>query len=468
MKKIFAKFIAAVCCVMTIMCSLVGILGCAKSETVEIMIKFPRSLAVNSLVNPEIKGIGTFFDAVIKDYLAYKNNSVSIRIEEFEPGQEEKAITNAIDTADAADILYDDFFNMVSYIHSGHAVPLDDVLSGEQMADLSSRYLDSGKMHGKQYALPFLARQNILIYNKRIMRACGLDVAPDNGYVIENWSIEKWTDVLDTLAVKLAQNPLPDGVREGSYPMMMYAKDNQGDTHIMTLLRAFGSDLYNDNDRFALASDEKAIKALEWIQQGVSKDWYMPLSQEKTMTLCGSKFKNDELVFYNFNLGSSQYAVVASESGKSKYGFVNYPGGENGKCTFFCDGFEVFDNGDERKLATAKEFVNFVYSTEKWLECSAGCIPISKKVMDKYKSRILMLDEYDKNAANSVDFLRGLPNWQGTSTSVRSVFYKEIARLLTETSANKFLATPEKCAEKLDAVLNNAIDIGFENSILHK
>ena len=46
---------------------------------------------------------------------------------------------------------------------------------------------------------------------------------------IQSWTPEEWEHILSTLAAELP---------EMTYPMMMYAKNDQGDTHIMTYYAA--------------------------------------------------------------------------------------------------------------------------------------------------------------------------------------------------------------------------------------
>ncbi|MCM1499908.1 MAG: hypothetical protein NC124_15705, partial [Clostridium sp.] len=128
----------------------------------------------------------------------------------------------------------------------------------------------------------------------------------------------------------------------------------------------------------------------------------------------------------------------------------------------FVTGFEVFDNGDELKVQAAKDFIRYIYENDEWLELSAGNIPASKKVSEKYKEQITMLDEFTKNAEHVVDFMNNSPNWQGNDTSVRSVFWPNIHELLSKN------VTPQECAKKLDEDCNAALDIGRENSVLHE
>ncbi|MCM1546391.1 MAG: hypothetical protein NC033_05070 [Clostridiales bacterium] len=431
--------------------------------TKQIIIKVPSTAKLNvpDELKPEgkndITNVSKLLQKAADGYLAQTDADVKFKVVEFASGEESKAITNTFGTSDAADILYDGFFNMSSFIHTGKAVPLDDVLSADTLADLTVKYVEDGKYNGRQYMIPYMTSQNILIYNKKMLRECltgtelmALIPAEQQGeQQISHWTIEQWTAILDAMADKYS-----DGC--GKVPMMMYAKDNQGDTHIMTMLRAFGSELFDENDNFALTG-ESTVKALEWLQSGVDKGWYLPVADYKSMNDNSSKFKMDELAFYNFNLGSSNYGKARDDK-NDEYGFVNYPGD---KCTFFSEGFEVFDNGDNEKIAIAKDFIRFFYEDGDWLEYSASAIPVSGKVMDKYKDSIFLLDKFNENAACAVDFTRNLPNWQGSSDSVREVFYPEIAKLLRKE------CTPEQCAQSLQEKLNAAIESGRANSKYH-
>ncbi len=440
--------------------------GCSgqKEPEKEIIIKVPHTSTINCISNENIKNAYTLIELASKEFIAQYDKDVKIKVIEFDGGAETKAITNSFGKNDAADILYDGFFNMSSFIHTGKVVPIDDVLTPEMKEDIFPAYLEHGRFNNKLYMLPYMSSENILIYNREMLEKYGLGEYIDEGAVISNWSVEDWTKILNTLADGFAKEG------KGKVPMMMYAKDNQGDTHIMTMLRSFGGELFDSGNNFDLADNPEVISALRWLQNGMNSGWYLPVPYYKTMSDNSSKFKMDELAFYNFNLGSSTYSRVkedynAETNTFKKYGFVNYPGNH---CTIFNEGFEIFDNGDSEKIEIAKDFIRYFYETDKWLECSAGSIPVSKKVMEKYKDDILLLEAFSQNIVNSVDYTHNLPNWQGSKNSVRSVFYKEIAMLMTKDADGNFAVTPEECAANLQEKLNTAISEGRKNSTLHE
>jgi multiple sugar transport system substrate-binding protein len=218
----------------------------------------------------------------------------------------------------------------------------------------------------------------------------------------------------------------------------------------MSMIRAFGSTIFDEDGNFDFESDE-AVQALTWIQDGVKRGWYPPHSENLEIADTQELFNNNQLVFYVFN-----NANIILYDNLDDYGFVNFPGNV---ATSFVTGFEVFDNADETKVQVAKDFIRFIYETEEYLEISVGSITESEKTVKKYEDQIVMLSDFSENASHVVDFMNNSPNWQGNETSVRSVFWPNIHALLMES------VTPQECAAALDADCNKALEIGRENSV---
>ncbi|MCM1160463.1 MAG: extracellular solute-binding protein [Roseburia sp.] len=438
-RKIITAVLALALC-----CGLLTGCGSKPKEEVTLIIKVPN-LVMNSVSNPDIADATQFLQQAGEAFAAqYKEANVTIRVESFLYVDEMAAITDSFDTEDATDILYEGYFNMASYLHTGRVVPLDDIISDELRSDIDAASWAMSMANGKTYMMPFSNMQNILIYNKELFQSCGLEKYIADTVTIQNWSTEEWTDILDTLAAKLP---------EQTYPMMMYGKNNQGDTHILSYIRAFGSTIFDEEGHFDLENDA-AVKALTWLQNGVDKGWYPPHPENLEISDCNELFSNGQLAIHIFN--NASFGLYSS---MENYGYVNFPGNI---ATSFVTGFEVFDNGDERKVQTAKDFIQFIYENDEWLDLSAGNIPVSGKVSAKYQNQIIMLDEFTKNAVNVVDFMNNSPNWQGEDTSVRSVFWPNIHELLAKT------ITPQECAKRLDEACNAALEAGRANSVLHE
>lgn len=413
-------------------------------ENITLIIKTPVQ-ELNSISDPNIRSVSAFLEkAAFAFARQYEKARITPRVITFNYVNEAQAVTGSFGTDSAPDVLFGSFFNIASYIHTGRVVPLDDMITDTMRNDIESTAWKMGMFGGKTYMIPYVDMQNILIYNKKFFRECGLDAFIGTGTEIRNWTIEEWEHILDTLAARL-----PDGV----YPLAIYGKNNQGDTHILSYIRAFGSEIFDAEGNFNF-TDDKAVKALTWIRNGVQRGWYPPHPENLEMKDCSELFANSQLAIYMFN-----NANRALYSNLNHYGFVNYPGNI---ATTFINGFEVFDNGDNARAQAAKDFLKYLYETEEWLELSAGNIPVSKTVLAKYANRITMLNDFSANSVHVVDFMRNSPNWQGRDDSFRSVFWPNIHRLLAGT------LTPEECARKLESACNAALASGRRNSTLHK
>ena len=410
---------------------------------VALIIKTPMQ-EMNALTRPEIRNVPMFLEQAGRAFAAsYDRARVTPVIKTFNYVDEAQAVTGSFDTENAPDVLFGAFFNMASYIHTGRVVPLDGVITDDLRRDIDDKIWKMGMVNGKTYMMPFLNMQNILIYNKELFRKCGLNACIGTGTQIRNWTIEEWEKILDTLAAKL-----PDGV----YPLAIFARNNQGDTHILSYLRAFGGAVFDSEGNFDFTG-EKIVRALAWLQRGVDRGWYPPHPENLEMKDCSELFANGQLAVYMFN-----NANRALYSDLEHYGFVNYPGNI---ATTFVNGFEVFDNGDADRLEAALAFLEYLYRTEEWLDLSAGNMPVSRKVLARYADRIAMLSDFSANAVHVVDFMRNSPNWQGRENSFRNVFWPHIHNLLAGATS------PEECAAALNAACNAALDWGRKNSTLH-
>ncbi|MDO4961739.1 MAG: extracellular solute-binding protein [Eubacteriales bacterium] len=410
---------------------------------VSLLVKVP-SLTMSTPADPDINIAEQFLIKAAEDFSAqYDGAKVSIEVREFNQEDETASIPGCFETEDAADVVYAGYFNIATYIHSGYVTPIDDIITDEMKADINDSWWESSKLNGKTYMMPFLGLENVLAFNKQMFRDAGLDKYVLDEDVVQNWSIDEWNDILAALRASL-----PDT----SYPMMMYAGDNQADTHIMTLLRMFGCKFFDENGHLIIESEE-GMKALQWIRDGFEAG-YFPSNAEDLVS-------ND--VFNAFLAGQigiifNNAALDVSMTEKQEIGYVNFPS-VNGKGlnTTFVTGFQVYDNGDPAKVQAAKDFVKYIYESD-YIYYSAGGIPASDKVSAKYADELAFLQKYIDVSDCGVNFTGNQPNWRG----VRANFYPHIQDLLF---GEKDIET---VAKELDADCSAAIDEGYADSKLHE
>lgn len=428
MKKIiaFSLVIVMICNMLT---------GCAvnKKETVTINIKLPL-LTLPAVNDPECKETSYFMQKAFDDFAAqYDKYDVSANIQVFEQTKYQENIVDCYGREDGADLMLGGYFAISGYMYDGYAIPLDDIITDEIRADFNESSWEQSKgNNGKTYLMPFLALQNVLAYNKDLFRQCGLDEYCYDDRDIHGWSLEEWDYILSTLR---------DNLPAGTYPIMMYAANNQGDTHTMVQLRCKGSSFFDEDGLFHLNTPE-GIAGLQWIKDNYDNGYYPQNCENITINDCQDLFANNQLAFTVFN------TALATYTQDKDIGYVNFPGADaHGVNSNWLTGFMAFDNGDPRKVEVVKDFLKYIYESPDLLAYSTGGVPCSKSVAEKYGDKVFMTDAFLKNEEYTVDFTRNNPNW----SAVREAFWPHIHALLCgeETAA--------EAAAGIDADCNLAI-----------
>ena len=237
-----------------------------------------------------------------------------------------------------------------------------------------------------------------------------------------------------------------------AYPFFMYARNEQGDTHIMTLLRSRGCPFFDEAGNVDLTTPE-GIAALQWLKDSYDEGLFPTHAENLEINDDFKLFLDDKLGIYVFN------TALAIQMDDQDVGFVNFPSlSSPGYATAFFSGFEVFDNGDPEKVQVGKDFVKYIYHDDRWLSYSAGDIPVSERITEEYASDLPLIQMYANNDANVVDFTNRSPNWR----DVRNVFWTHINRMF------KGKTGVEETAMAIDADLNAAIAQGRATSHLHE
>ena len=416
---------------------LLAMTGCGGSKAVEkkqvtITLKVP-TLEMVCVTDPHVQEAYAMLQIATKDFAAqYKDADVKFNLVKFALTDEDLYVRDCFDTENATDILYEDFFNMSTYVYTGRVVPLDDIIDAQWKQDISANYWKMGQRRGRTYMLPYLARQNTLAYNKDLFHKAGLDKYFTEDEEVLSWTLEQWNEIMAKLKAGLPPN---------TYGVAMYARNDQGDTHTMTWLRSHGSTFFAQDGKIHLNTPE-GIAALRWLKTNYDKGYYPPNCENIAIKDCGRLFWNGQLAVKMNNVQNPKFD-------DSKLGLVNFPSKDGkGMVTSFVTGFAVFDNGNKDKLKVAKDFLKYFYHNEKCMDYAAGSLPASSKVTEKFKDKIYRSAAFVKNNPQVIDFMGETPNWRG----IRNVFYKQIQDLF------RGIKTPEQVAEKLDADCNAIIE----------
>lgn len=422
-------------------CLLLAAGGCqgeeAKKEPITLIIKTPP-LTISGDENSDMTESYQLLEKAGEDFASwYDKADVTVKVVKYNYVDEQEYIMDCFETENAADILIGEYFNIASYVYTGKVVPLDDILTKELEEDFREEDLTMGKLDGKTYMLPYFRMQNTLCYNKELFRQCGLDEFVGSTDAIQSWTLEEWDMILQTLSEKLPAM---------HYPMMMYAKNDQGDTHLMTLLRSHGSSFFDENRKIHINTPE-GIAALQWIRDGYENGYFPPGCENMELTDCVELFNNDQLAICMTN------NAMYMQEDMPKIGMVNFPSMDGkGLCTSFVTGFQVFDNGNDKKLQAAKDFLAFFYGKDKYLKYEQIGDPSNKSVFEGSRSLKEELKKYQENDAAVIHITESNPNWHGSDSCVRNIFSRQIYAML---SGKQSVA---ETAKKIDNDCNAAIE----------
>ena len=405
-------------------------------ESVEIFINVPI-LTVDCVSNPEFESSADFIKAAWDEFAAqYDKYDVSLmkdKVYSFEQTDYAANITDVYGTEKCPDLSFGGYFAMSAYIYDGYIIPLDDIITDEIRNDYSeATWQSSMGNNGKTYLLPFYSLMNIMCFNKDLFAECGLEKYCLDDDIIQGWSLEQWEEVLSAL-----QKKLPDG----KFPMMMYAKNNQGDTHTMVILRCMGSNFFNEDGLFNLNTEE-GIAGLQWIKDNYDKGYYPKGCEDIAIKDCSDMFNNGQIAIHIWN------SALATNYDNMNLGYVNFPGStNNGANSNWITGFMAFDNGDEKKVEVVKDFLTYIYTHENTLNYQTSGLPCAKSVQDRYADQLALGEQLALNDQYSVNFTANNPNWP----AVRQAFWPHIHALLAGTE------TAAQAAQGLDNDCNNAI-----------
>ena len=379
-----------------------------------------------------------FLAAADKFAQQYDQYDVTFEISRYFYLDEKEQLADKYGTAEAVDIYFSGSYNTPSYAAKGWLSPLDDIIDEDLRSDIDETIWSQNTIDGKVYVLPFQQLQNTLLVNRTMMQEAGLFEYIPEGDTIAHWSTEEFDTVLKALRKSMDE--------ESTFPFMMYAANNQGDNHIMTLLRAFGGTLYDEDGNFKVNTPE-GIRALQWIKD-LDDQEIVPKGAENLELLdCTNLFYNGQLAVC---MGNITNMWDCWNRGLDIFA-VNFPSQDGtGYATSSTNGFCVFDNGDADRLRASKDFIRFIYTDEELMKYTLGTLPVNKSVIAEYQDEIRMMQAYGENSPNLVDNIRSSLGWQG----VRDVFYLNIRDLLTG------VRTPEETALAIDQSCNAALERG--------
>lgn len=296
-------------------------------------------------------GVGTYEASIIEAF-EKANPDIKVKLETIDFTSGPEKITTAIEAGTAPDVLFDAPGRIITYGKNGKLADLNDLFTDEFVADVNNdNLIQASKAGDTAYMYPISSAPFYMALNKAMLEDAGvLDLVKDG------WTTDDFEKVIKALKDK------------GYNPGSLFANGQGGDQGTRAFLANLYSGSVTDAEVTKYTTDQpNFVKALEkaagWI-----KDGYM---------MNGSQYNGGDDI-QNFANGQTSYTILwaPSQNGiqaqlleASKVEVVEVPfPSDDGKADleYLVNGFAVFNNGDEAKVAAAKKFIQFICDDEEW------------------------------------------------------------------------------------------------------
>lgn len=296
-------------------------------------------------------GVGTYEASIIEAF-EKANPDIKVKLETIDFTSGPEKITTAIEAGTAPDVLFDAPGRIITYGKNGKLADLNDLFTDEFVADVNNdNLIQASKAGDTAYMYPISSAPFYMALNKAMLEDAGvLDLVKDG------WTTDDFEKVIKALKDK------------GYNPGSLFSNGQGGDQGTRAFLANLYSGSVTDAEVTKYTTDQpNFVKALEkaagWI-----KDGYM---------MNGSQYNGGDDI-QNFANGQTSYTILwaPSQNGiqaqlleASKVEVVEVPfPSDDGKADleYLVNGFAVFNNGDEAKVAAAKKFIQFICDDEEW------------------------------------------------------------------------------------------------------
>ena len=296
-------------------------------------------------------GVGTYEASIIEAF-EKANPDIKVKLETIDFTSGPEKITTAIEAGTAPDVLFDAPGRIITYGKNGKLAELNDLFTDDFVSDVNNdNLIQASKAGDTAYMYPISSAPFYMALNKAMLEDAGvLDLVKDG------WTTDDFEKVIKALKDK------------GYNPGSLFSNGQGCDQGTRAFLANLYSGSVTDAEVTKYTTDQpNFVKALEkaagWI-----KDGYM---------MNGSQYNGGDDI-QNFANGQTSYTILwaPSQNGiqaqlleASKVEVVEVPfPSDDGKADleYLVNGFAVFNNGDEAKVAAAKKFIQFICDDEEW------------------------------------------------------------------------------------------------------
>ncbi|WP_105096465.1 ABC transporter substrate-binding protein [Streptococcus suis] len=328
-------------------------------------------------------GVGTYEQKIIAAF-EEANPDITVKLETIDFTSGPEKITTAIEAGTAPDVLFDAPGRIITYGKNGKLAELNDLFTDEFVKDVANQnIIQASKAGDTAYMYPLSSAPFYMAFNKAMLKDAGvLDLVKDG------WTTDDFEKVIKALKDK------------GYNPGSLFSNGQGGDQGTRAFLANLYSGSITDEGVTKYTTDsEQMVKALakaaSWI-----KDGYM---------MNGSQYAGGDDI-QNFANGQTSYTILWGpaqngiqgqllEASKVEVLEVPFPS-EDGKAAleYLVNGFAVFNNGDEARVAASKKFIQFIADDKEWGPKNVvrtGAFPVRTSFGALYDDeRMAMIDKW--------------------------------------------------------------------------
>lgn len=358
---------------------LVFAVGCSEKKTggedVAGDVTEKEKVEISVWLTPQWKGVldasedGADYDSFFKEAAKrfeeqYEEYDVKVNVEVIAGDQRDELLNVSLNGGNPPDVFYESVFAMGDYAHRGALVPLNDIVDDAARADIADNFWQNVTFGDDIYFYPFAHMPGTLVYNADMFKDAGLEAYIGEKTEIKTWSLEEYEEILNKL-----KKDTPQDKYSNSYPMALYALNNQGDTWNLAYLRMFGNKFFSDNGDLII-DDAQGVKSMEWLKKIYDAGLTNPGSESVSSNDVNAMFQNQKLgisftnsVLYNNTLADMESGKIPAFDAR----LANIPSESGDPLTFtYVTGTAVFDTKDETRIKVSKDFVKFFSSIENW------------------------------------------------------------------------------------------------------
>ena len=303
---------------------------------------------------------GDWENVVIKDF-ERENLNIKINLHIIDADYGPRKVNIAIASGLQPDIMRDELGRSLDYAQRGLLLNLDGFITDAEREAYIDGVLEQCKgLDGKQYLIPWVAKQKFMLVNRNIFKQRGAEK------LLPKDSDRMWTYDEFKKALKAVNNP-----DKGIYGCGLYASDEQADDAMICLLENFGAKLIDyseDGKPYAAINSETGIKAANFIRSLTDEKLTVPEGEMMKATDCQKLFTTGKIAVL-LNGSSEVLSSIKTLMDQAKVDWfdiypVMYPYTLDVMPHVYKDieTYEVFKSADHIKEKTAVDFCRFITS----------------------------------------------------------------------------------------------------------